>query len=1621
MPDSEPLTLTRADLDAGIDLGGRYLLAAQRPEGDFVYEVDWTTGEESPDDNAVRQAAATWAMALLYRETRDPAYRAALGRSLARWDAGACAADGRIWLGPQSAGQLGAVALVGLTLLDRLAAPEGLADPAVTRAALDALCAFVEDARLPNGGFCGFFDPEAGTHSGSADPYSSGEALLLLVRSGIGFSVPGRVTRALAWAEEDYDLFVAKPLAREPDPDLAKGYYQWGSMSWFTLASAGYAPQIWGRRLVEQALWMVEVHGTLNRTRNTGYAYEGIVPAWEWARRTGDENTARKLVSIIHQGLGKLCSWQLGHPLASAALRSAPERFHGAVQNHVTKPALRIDVTQHQLHALMLARRFGVDAAEQLSAGHPTSTSMTPAEHVDRDTDPKTSGWSARDLAEITAGVWEVMPPEGWTMNALAFNGKRVKPKALVIPKCRTYLYGVGSKTVRNLSGNGYALLTDDTPLGLPADVPRLVVASVRDALASLAVATAANFRGRIVAVTGSAGKTSSCNMIQDLLHVFGLPKRPMTSYNTFDGVNREVASLSNEAIAVIEAASEFLSQPRPDQLRPDVALITTIGAAHLNEFGSLQGVAEVKSNLFDLMPRGTAVIPRDDDFYDYLVQRARQAGTATVSYGTSPEADARLLSYSPADGLVEAQIFGESITYRIGAQGRHFAHNSVGALAVVAVLGLNWRRGAAALAASTELAGRGAALNVEIGNRNFTLIDDAYNANPISVRAAIETLSERPLAQGGRRLAVLADMLELGADGEDFHRALADPILQSGIDKVYLAGRHMRALWDILPSRVRGGYALKAADLWIMLEPEIAQADVVLCKGSHGTDLHKVVAALRRNGKRMSEVPAAVGVRADAAGSFRSAGDGPRLTVTEIRSVPGRNESRLASLVFLGDTSMGDYYLTDGGLSDTFHRLENNPWSFVELLAPLVQGKSLLIANLETVLAERPPDPYEGRKGYQGWDRPERTLSVLQLLGVDAVSLANNHTMDYGAAPLLATVAHLNTAGIVAFGAGANDGEAAQPLSFPTPFGNLHIFAGFEFRSSYARKWGFYAMGDAPGVNPLSNGATSDVSDLVTRTRARDPGSVIIVYPHWSGNTNYQWATDEMLKLNSELLCAGADLVIGHGAHRMQEITSSPAGTTVFSLGNFVFNSLGRYQKFDAPPFSLVTRLDLERQGSGITGCLRLYPIVSDNRMTGFRPRPVRESEAIEVYNVLERFNGNSFRDDFALEQDERGWHLTRTGPLSPRLAGAGAVRAPDVNGGGGPHTESTGPAPSTASEEIAALLAMRDAYEAKLSSLLRKKLNRRSMDSGDADCRAEVAALLDVAEPRHLAHRMVRTMERHRLSLRAGLSFKAEMVKQSEARRLGIRQPAWSLDRKDAAYRFINRLGVRAPRSTDPVPLDQLQPDIPCCVKPVQGTGGSGVFLVYAEDDIYHVRDGSTLPSWDAMISHAGTLTYGGRRLANQNWITEELILEDTAARRPARNLKFFSFYGEVLYILELLRQPDAAACHWSRDGQPINVAGEYLPFDGDGATPDQVAVVELISREIPAPFMRIDMLRSERDLVFGEFTPRPGRYELYPPEWDRRLGEAWVQAEGRIIADVMAGKRFEAFQDTWADRGR
>jgi UDP-N-acetylmuramoyl-tripeptide--D-alanyl-D-alanine ligase len=295
---------------------------------------------------------------------------------------------------------------------------------------------------------------------------------------------------------------------------------------------------------------------------------------------------------------------------------------------------------------------------------------------------------------------------------------------------------------------------------------------------------------------------------------------------------------------------------------RPHVAIITTVEPVHLEFFGSLAAIADAKAEIFGgLEAPGAAVLNRDNPQFDRLRAHAQDAGVArVVSFGEHEEADARLIKCAlhPDCSTVQARILGAELTYKVGAPGRHLVQNSLAVLAAVALAGADLALAALALAQLRPAAGRGARITLDTREGAALLIDESYNANPASMRAALALLGQAAIGMHGRRIAVLGDMLELGAHGADLHREMLEPVLAHGIDLVFCCGPLMLALWEALPSGRRGGYAETSA----LLEPQVLAAvrpgDAVMVKGSLGSRMGLIVKALeRRYSRREASVAA--------------------------------------------------------------------------------------------------------------------------------------------------------------------------------------------------------------------------------------------------------------------------------------------------------------------------------------------------------------------------------------------------------------------------------------------------------------------------------------------------------------------------------------------------------------------------------------------------------------------------------------------------------------------------------------------------------------------------------------------------------------------------------------------
>jgi len=380
-----------------------------------------------------------------------------------------------------------------------------------------------------------------------------------------------------------------------------------------------------------------------------------------------------------------------------------------------------------------------------------------------------------------------------------------------------------------------------------------VVVDDVLAALADLGRAARARSPARIAAITGSVGKTGTKEMLARALASDGEAHFSPASFNNQWGVPLTLSRLPPSArYAVIEIGMNHAGEIEPlaKMVRPHVALITTVEPVHLEFFRSVKAIAEAKAEIFlGVEPGGAAVINRDNAHFALLARLARAAGIERiVGFGEHRRAEARLklVKLKPDCSCVSAEILGEEISYKLAAPGRHLVQNSLAVLAGVVLMGGDLAKAALALAELEPSRGRGARHRLAIGGTGATLIDESYNANPASMRAAIALLGQAEPGRSGRRIAVLGDMRELGSKSPKLHAELARAIAAAKVDRVYLAGPLMRALWDALPQAQRAAYAESAAELTPILYDELAAGDVVMVKGSNASRMGPLAEALK-------------------------------------------------------------------------------------------------------------------------------------------------------------------------------------------------------------------------------------------------------------------------------------------------------------------------------------------------------------------------------------------------------------------------------------------------------------------------------------------------------------------------------------------------------------------------------------------------------------------------------------------------------------------------------------------------------------------------------------------------------------------------------------------------------
>jgi UDP-N-acetylmuramoyl-tripeptide--D-alanyl-D-alanine ligase len=386
------------------------------------------------------------------------------------------------------------------------------------------------------------------------------------------------------------------------------------------------------------------------------------------------------------------------------------------------------------------------------------------------------------------------------------------------------------------------------------AGSPLLIVPDVLEALRDLARAARERTRAKVVAVTGSVGKTGTKEALRLALSAEGETHASAASYNNHWGVPLSLARCpAGVKFAIFEIGMNHAGEitPLTKLVRPHVAVVTAIEPVHLEYFGSLEKIADAKAEIFaGVEPGGAVVLNRDNVQYERLANAAKAAHIErVVSFGENAAANARLIKVSlqAESSTVEANILGQTVAYKLGAPGRHLVLNSLAVLAAAALAGADLALAALALNNLKPASGRGARTMLTVPGGSALLIDESYNANPASMRAAIALLGQAPVGKRGRRVAVLGDMLELGPAGAELHRALAAAIEAAGIDIVFCSGPLMWALWEALPSRARGGYAETAGGLESAVLAAVQAGDAVMVKGSLGSKMGPIVRALER------------------------------------------------------------------------------------------------------------------------------------------------------------------------------------------------------------------------------------------------------------------------------------------------------------------------------------------------------------------------------------------------------------------------------------------------------------------------------------------------------------------------------------------------------------------------------------------------------------------------------------------------------------------------------------------------------------------------------------------------------------------------------------------------------
>lgn len=455
--------------------------------------------------------------------------------------------------------------------------------------------------------------------------------------------------------------------------------------------------------------------------------------------------------------------------------------------------------------------------------------------------DDESGFWTAKDVALATSGTWLRSPLENWTATGLSIYAPAMQPGNIAVVRTELDKCGMTESAAMQMQPLPACVMTTAPSEISNENIPLLSIADATEAVLGMGRYARDRMTGQIIGVTGSAGKTTCVAMLSEALAPWGPVCQSAYNANLPRGVAWNLASMPwDTPYMVLEMAIGRMAISSR-MARPHVAVFTNIQPAHLGEKDTLRDIAVTKSAIFlGMAPGNVAVLNRDMKEWETVYQAAEKRRLTVLTYGTQDECDFQLLDYDPQHQRVLVRAKGVELEYRLDAGGRHIALNSLAVLATVSALNLPLEPAIAQLARFRALPGRGEVKTGVVKGQGITVIDDAYNANPGSMKAALERLSE--IDTQGRKIAVLGEMAELGGHSAQYHTELATLINQSRIDRVFLAGEAYRSCWDALSAEKKGELVKTHLELKPLLMNQLDRGDVVLFKGSHSTRIHDLV-----------------------------------------------------------------------------------------------------------------------------------------------------------------------------------------------------------------------------------------------------------------------------------------------------------------------------------------------------------------------------------------------------------------------------------------------------------------------------------------------------------------------------------------------------------------------------------------------------------------------------------------------------------------------------------------------------------------------------------------------------------------------------------------------------------